>query len=67
MKVGHKNKQFKFKVSKDLKKEEIDKIVRYLVAIKEIEKTYTVSSINTIDTEKIEQPPSVKPVDVDET
>lgn len=63
IKVGHNNREFEFEVTKDLKNEDIDRIVKYLADIKEIE---TTPPGTPTDTEKIETTPSATPVDVDE-
>jgi hypothetical protein len=66
IKVGHDNREFEFEVTKDLKEEDIDRIVKYLTDIKEIEQTPPATPTKTIDTDKIENSGSNKTVDVEE-
>lgn len=56
IKVGYTDREFEFEITKDSTDEDIDRIVKYLTNIEEIEK-------NPLDTEKT---PSTKPVNVEE-
>ena len=55
VKVGPKNREFEFKMTKDLKEEDIERIVKYLTDIQEIERTpqNIASQPETVDVDEI--------------